>query len=105
MKGYRQWLSGKSYEAMASLGGSFYSSDIRDYYLTPYDLGYGPFVKFAHDFVGRAAVEQMGASPARKKVTLGWNGDDVTKAFGSLFQTTPDIQQSFYLPPATSPTL
>jgi len=25
MKGYRHWLTGKSYEAMASLGGSFYS--------------------------------------------------------------------------------
>ncbi len=52
MKAYRQWLSPKSYEAMASLGGSFYSDDITDYYLTPYDLGYGPFVKFDHDFVG-----------------------------------------------------
>src|SRR6202162_2375672 len=30
MKAYRQWLTGKSYEAMASLGGSFYSSDITD---------------------------------------------------------------------------
>jgi syringate O-demethylase len=52
MKRYRQWLSGKSYEAMASLGGSFYSGDITDYYLTPYDLGYGPFVKFDHDLLG-----------------------------------------------------
>ena len=34
MKPYREWLNGKSYEAMASLGGSFYSKDIRDYYLT-----------------------------------------------------------------------
>ena len=28
MKAYRQWLTGKSYEAMASLGGSFYSDNI-----------------------------------------------------------------------------
>ena len=42
MKAYRQWLTGESYEATASLGGSFYSDDIEDYYLTPYDLGYGP---------------------------------------------------------------
>jgi vanillate/3-O-methylgallate O-demethylase len=85
MKGYRQWLSTKSYEAMASLGGSFYSDDIRDYYLTPYDLGYGPFVKFDHDFVGREALETIGQSPKRKKVTLVWNGDDVARAFRSLF--------------------
>ena len=77
MKAYRQWLSGKSYEAMASLGGSFYSDDITDYYLTPYDLGYGPFVKFDHDFVGRAALEKMADNQKRKKVTLVWNGEDI----------------------------
>ena len=71
-----------SYEAMASLGGSFYSNDIADYYLTPYDLGYGPFVKFDHDFVGRAALETMAANPPRTKVTLVWNGDDVERALG-----------------------
>jgi glycine cleavage system aminomethyltransferase T len=85
MKPYREWLAGKSYEAMASLGGSFYSNDIRDYYLTPYDLGYGPFVKFDHDFVGRQALEKMAAKPLRKKVTLVWNGEDVARVFGSLF--------------------
>ena len=85
MKGYRQWLTPKSYEAMASLGGSFYSDDITDYYLTPYDLGYGPFVKFDHDFVGRAALEKMADNQRRKKVTLVWNGDDVARVFGSLF--------------------
>jgi glycine cleavage system aminomethyltransferase T len=86
MKGYRQWLSDTSYEAMASLGGSFYSENIRDYYLTPYDLGYGPFVKFDHDFIGRAAVEKMAENPARKKVTLVWNGDDVARAQRSLHE-------------------
>ena len=71
---------------MASLGGSFYSNDITDYYLTPYDLGYGPFVKFDHDFVGRAALEKMATSQKRKKVTLVWNGDDIARVFGSLFR-------------------
>ena len=86
MKAYRQWLGPTSYETMASLGGSFYSKDISDYYLTPYDLGYGPFVKFNHEFVGRKALEGMAASPRRKKVTLVWNGEDVARAFGTLFQ-------------------
>ena len=84
MKAYRQWLNGTSYEAMASLGGSYVSRSIEDYYLTPYDLGYGPFVKFDHDFIGRAAVEKMAANPPRQKVTLLWNGDDVARAFKTM---------------------
>ena len=59
MKGYRGWLKSTSYEAMASLGGSFVSKNIEDYYLTPWDLGYGQFVKFDHEFVGKAALEKM----------------------------------------------
>ena len=35
MKAYRQWLPANDYEAIASLGGSFYSDNIEDYYLTP----------------------------------------------------------------------
>jgi vanillate/3-O-methylgallate O-demethylase len=103
MKGYRQWLSGKSYEATASLGGSFHSNDIRDYYLTPYDLGYGPFVKFDHDFIGRAALERM--TPNRDKVTLVWNGQDITRAFGSLFEPSGDIAKYIDLPLANYSTL
>ena len=70
---------------MASLGGSFMSANIEDYYLTPHELGYGPIVKFDHDFVGRAALEAMPA-PRRQKVTFVWNGDDVARALGTLFQ-------------------
>ena len=105
MKGYRQWLSAKSYEAMASLGGSFYSNDITDYYLTPYDLGYGPFVKFDHDFVGRQALEAMVNNQKRKKVTLVWNGEDVARVFGSLFQPDGDITKYIDLPLANYSTL
>ena len=86
MKAYREWLPAKGYEGTGSLGGSFYSDDIADYYLTPYDLGYGSFAKFDHDFIGREALEAMGASPPRKKVTLAWNGDDVARAMGTMFQ-------------------
>ncbi|MEO8256981.1 MAG: aminomethyl transferase family protein [Acidobacteriota bacterium] len=105
MKPYREWLTGKSYEATASLGGSFYSDDITDYYLTPYDLGYGPFVKFDHDFVGRQAIEQMAAKPQRKKVTLIWNGEDVARAFGTLFQPGGTVSKYFDLPLANYATL
>src|SRR5262244_2584179 len=90
---------------MASLGGSFYSEDIRDYYLTPYDLGYGPFVKFDHDFVGRAALEQIAQSPKRTKVTLVWNGDDITRVFGSLFHADGATEKYIDLPLANYATL
>ena len=86
MKAYREWLPANGYEATGSLGGSFYSDDISDYYLTPHDLGYWPFVKFDHDFVGREALEKMADNPERKKVTLAWNGDDVARAMGTLFK-------------------
>ena len=87
MKAYRQWLPGNGYEASASLGGSFYSNDIRDYYLTPYDLGYGPVVKFDHDFIGREALEKIAARPRRRKVTLVLNGDDVLRGIGTMFSS------------------
>jgi len=70
MKPYREWLTVNHYEAKASIGGSFVSDKVEDYYLTPWELGYGFFVKFDHDFIGRAALEKMAAGPHRKKVTL-----------------------------------
>ncbi len=86
MKAYREWLPADGYEATGSLGGSYYSDDITDYYLTPHDLGYWPFVRFDHDFVGREALEAMADQPRWKKVTLAWNGEDVARAIGTLFE-------------------
>jgi vanillate/3-O-methylgallate O-demethylase len=86
MKAYREWLPAQGYEGTGSLGGSYYSDDIEDYYLTPHDLGYWGFVKFDHDFIGREALEAMGDEPKRHKVTLAWNGEDVAAAMGSLFE-------------------
>jgi vanillate/3-O-methylgallate O-demethylase len=85
MKTYREWLPEGGYEATASIGGSFVSSNIEDYYLTPYELGYGSFVKFDHDFIGREALEKKVKEPQRRKVTFAWNGEDVVKVLGSLF--------------------
>jgi vanillate/3-O-methylgallate O-demethylase len=86
MKAYRQWLPATSYEGTGSLGGSFYSNNIEDYYMTPYELGYGPFVKFDHDFIGREALEKIAGNRQRKKVTFAWNADDVGRAFRSMFE-------------------
>ena len=59
LKAYREWLPAKGYEGSASVGGSFVSADIEDYYFTPWDIGYGHLVKFDHDFIGREALERM----------------------------------------------
>jgi vanillate/3-O-methylgallate O-demethylase len=85
MKAYREWLPADWYEGTGSLGGSYYSDDISDYYLTPYDLGYGGFVKFDHEFIGRAALEEIAKSPKRQKVTLAWHGEDVARAMETMF--------------------
>ena len=87
MKAYREWLPATSYEGSGSLGGSFHAKKIDDYYVTPYELGYGPFVKFDHDFIGREALEKIANEPHRHKVTFAWNGADVTKVFASLFKS------------------
>ncbi|WP_116810158.1 vanillate/3-O-methylgallate O-demethylase [Steroidobacter cummioxidans] len=85
MKAYREWLPANGYEATGSIAGSFVSDNIEDYYLTPYALGYGPFVKFDHDFVGREALEKLQHQPQRKKVTFEWHPEDLAKIYRSLF--------------------
>jgi vanillate/3-O-methylgallate O-demethylase len=100
MKKYREWLPANGYEATGSIGGSFVSSNIEDYYLTPYELGYGPFVKFDHDFIGRDALEKMVKEkrPQRKKVTFAWNADDMAKIYASLFMPGSDLYKFFDIP-------
>jgi vanillate/3-O-methylgallate O-demethylase len=92
MKAYREWLPAEGYEGTGSLGGSYYSDDIEDYYLTPHDLGYWPFVKFDHDFIGREALERIADEPRRKKVTLAWNGEDVAGAMGTMFEKRDPVK-------------
>jgi syringate O-demethylase len=86
LKAYRQWLPSDSYEAGASIGGSFVSDDIEDYYLTPWDLGYGNFVKFDHEFIGREALEAKADGPHRKKVTLALDNADFLKVVESQLE-------------------
>ena len=86
MKAYRQWLPATGYEGAGAMSGSFVSDRIEDYYLTPYELGYGIFVKFDHDYIGRQALEKLAGKPHRRKVTLAWNADDVLRVFRSLLE-------------------
>ena len=86
MKPYRHWLKEDSYEAKASIGGSFVANKIEDYYLTPWDMGYGSFIDFDHDFIGREALQKMAKGPHRRKVTLALEQADVLKVIGSQIE-------------------
>ncbi|GAA3284196.1 vanillate/3-O-methylgallate O-demethylase [Nesterenkonia halobia] len=100
LRGYREWLGADSYEAVNALAGSFVGESIEDYYLTPWDLGYGGFIKFDHDFIGRAALEKMDPGAQRRKVTLAWNAEDVKKIWGSLVDREGPQYKYFDLPMA-----
>jgi vanillate/3-O-methylgallate O-demethylase len=83
---YRQWLPA---ERAGSIGGSLYSADVHDYYMTPYDIGLGKSVRFDHDFHGRAALEQHAEKQRRRKVTLIWNAEDVAAVVRSQLEPGP----------------
>jgi glycine cleavage system aminomethyltransferase T len=79
-------LPAAGYEGAASIGGSFDSADIEDYYFTPWDLSYGHLLKFDHDFIGREALERRAGAEHRQKVTLALDDEDVTRTLGTMFQ-------------------
>jgi vanillate/3-O-methylgallate O-demethylase len=98
MRKYREWLPAAGYEGTASIGGSFVASRIEDYYLTPFALGYGPFIKYDHDFIGREAIEKQAKDAQRKKVTFAWNAEDVLKIFASLLEPGRENYKYFDFP-------
>lgn len=83
LKPYREWLRDDGYEATLSLGGSFRSTRIEDYYVSPFDFGYGHLVKFDHEFIGHDALAEAAKGPRRRKVWLRWRDEDVVKLWGS----------------------
>ncbi|HEX3803502.1 MAG TPA: hypothetical protein VHV75_11750 [Solirubrobacteraceae bacterium] len=100
LRGYRQWLPATGFEATNSIAGSFVSDDIEDYYLNPYELGYGTFVKFDHDFHGREALEQLDPQTQRKKVTFAWNQEDLADLLGSAADRDGNGYMPFEAPTA-----
>ena len=85
LRAYREWLPADGYEGSASLGGSFSSPNIDDYYFTPWDLGYGHLVKFDHEFIGRDALEGKAGESHRHKVTLALEDEDVDRVLATMF--------------------
>ena len=98
LRKYRQWLPADGVEAHNAIAGSFVSTNIEDYYLTPWALGYGGFIKYDHDFIGRSALEKMDPAAQRKKVTLAWNTDDLVKIFASMLKRDGVGYKYFDLP-------
>lgn len=92
MQQYREWLPADTWEASTQIGGSFCSADLEDYYVTPYDLGYGHIVKNDHDFSGRESLEALPTASRRTRMTLVWNHDDVVKVMASQLGKGPRYQ-------------
>lgn len=97
-RGYREWLGADSYEATAPLAGSFISDNIEDYYVNPWEIGYGSFVKFDHDFIGRDALEAIDQDKQRRKVTLEWNADDLKQILSAPLNVDGPNYKFFDLP-------
>jgi vanillate/3-O-methylgallate O-demethylase len=80
-------LNESAYEAIGTIGGSFVSDNIEDYYTTPFELGYDFYIGWKKaDFIGKAALAAMRDKPQRKKVTFEWNADDVLSVIASAFE-------------------
>lgn len=76
---YRRWLPFFGIEGQRPLHGSFYSDDIEDYYVTPYELGYRRLIHLDHDFIGRDALQKAKDCVRFTKVTLVLDNDDARK--------------------------
>ena len=87
MRGYRKWLDADGTEAKFSIGGSFVSEDITDYYMTPMERGQGHLIDFDHDFIGKEALQSMVDEEHRQRVTYVWNTADVVDVYASLFES------------------
>lgn len=86
LQDYRDWLGADSYEAIGSIGGSFVSKNIEDYYVNPFELGYGFYIGWKSDFIGKDALLKMKDAKNRKRVTIEWNRDDLLKVIASNFE-------------------
>jgi vanillate/3-O-methylgallate O-demethylase len=82
LQGYREWLDADSMEANLSIGGSYESDDITDYYMNSIEQEKSHLI----DFVGKDALQEMIEQEQRERVTLVWDVDDVVDVYASLFR-------------------
>ena len=98
LREYRRGLPADSVEARNAIAGSFVSDNVEDYYLTPWALGYGGFIKYDHEFIGRSALEKFDVEAQRRKVTLAWSTDDLVEIFTSMLRRDGVGYKYFDLP-------
>ncbi len=98
MKPYREWLTPRNLPAIGSLGGSFDSENIVDYYMDPVEVGYGRFLDLEGDCIGRDALVEKFKHQKRKKVTLVLNRDDVMQAMRSSLEGGDNAAKFMSLP-------
>lgn len=79
---YRKHLGLFTFEGQAGIHGSYFSPDIEDYYISPWEIGYGRSISFNHDFIGRDELQAAKATVHRTKVTLVFNNEDVIRVTG-----------------------
>lgn len=92
------WAADETFESSFSINGSFESDDVRDYYMSPLELGYGKLIDFDHDFVGKQALEREFEDPTRSKVSLLWDRSDVNRVNNSLFEDGKNFKYMSNLP-------
>jgi len=69
--------------------GSYESDDVRDYFRSPVELGWGKSIKLDHDFRGREALAAELAAPRWTVVTLEFDPEDVKRVNDSLLGAGP----------------
>jgi vanillate/3-O-methylgallate O-demethylase len=98
MDEFRASLPANDFAGILRLTGSFVSSDVRDYYKTPFDMGYGHIVKFDHDFVGFEALKKLDQEKAQKNVTLVWNSEDAGRLLAEMSNPDGKRVRTLHLP-------
>ena len=91
-KDFLAWLietRGEEFAYRFRISGSFESDCVEDWYRSPYEQGWGPFVNFNHDFVGSEALKAEAADPKRAWVSLEWNAEDIIDVYASLMRGGP----------------
>ena len=74
MADYRDWLGADSYETAGSIGGSYVSDNIEDYYVNPFELGYGFYIGWKKDefhWQGSLAEDEGWPEPSEGDVLSG----------------------------------
>jgi glycine cleavage system aminomethyltransferase T len=75
---------------------------VEDYYVTPWDIGYGRLINFDHDFVGRDALQKLVDQPHATKVWLRWDPQDCARVLAdSLFKKPGEGRTKYMIQPFT----